>query len=121
MYYKLINRILLGLLMLVPGLMKLFVMGPSAVTGMFAGMGFPAPMLFAWILIILEVGCGAAILVNYKVRYTAIPPAIIMVVATILTVNWSTGASSGLLHLVAASSYLVLAMTRSSETGMRKR
>lgn len=36
-YIKVINRILLGLVMLISGLLKLFVMGPSAIVGMTQG------------------------------------------------------------------------------------
>lgn len=107
---KLVNRILLGLLMLVPGLLKLFVIGPSGVTSMLDGMGFPIPMFFAWILILAEIVFGIAILANYKIGYTAWPPIVILVVAVIVAQNWSNPSwSTILLHLVAASNYWLLA------------
>lgn len=109
-----VNRILLGLLMLVPGLMKLFVYGPSGVTAMFAGMGFPVPALFAWIVMLCEVVFGVAILANWKVKYTAWPPIVILLVAVLVTLPWSNIGStqwpSVLLHLVAISSYWLLSI-----------
>lgn len=108
-YLKLANRILLGLLMVVPGVMKLFVLGPDAVVGMLSGIALFswAPAFWAWVLMLSEVVFGLAILANYKLKYAVIPPVIIMLVAG-LVVNIGN-ASSLLLHLVAASGYLMLA------------
>ena len=108
-YLKLANRVLLGLLMLVPGLMKLFVTGPSGVAGMLSGLTLFAwaPAFWAWVLMLSEVAFGLAILANYQLKYTVIPPVIILLVAA-LTVNIGN-ASSLLLHLVAVSGYLMLA------------
>ena len=99
---ELIGRVLLGLLMLVSGLLKLFVQ---------SSLGFPVAAFFAWILIFSEIVFGIAILANYKLQYTVIPPMIILLVALIstnllqadslTTVNWS----GVFLHLVAVSSY----------------
>lgn len=110
MYTKLVNRILLGLLMLVPGLIKLFYMGSDAVTGMLSGMGFPAPAFFAWVLILSEIVFGLAILARWKLHYTVWPPIVIMLVAAVLGLMNSgvTGLSGFLLHLVAASAYFML-------------
>lgn len=105
--YLLLNRIILGLLMLVPGLMKLFVMGPDAVVGMMSGIGLFswAPAFWAWVLILSEILFGIAILAKWKLKWTTIPPAIIMIVAG-LTV-YTSNISSLILHLAAASNYLV--------------
>lgn len=75
------NKILLGLLMLVPGLTKLFVLGPDRVVGMLTGLGFPAPALFAWILILSEIIFGLAILARWKLEYTIIPAVIVLIVS----------------------------------------
>jgi uncharacterized membrane protein YphA (DoxX/SURF4 family) len=100
------NRWLLGLLMLVPGLMKLFVMKPSAVVSMLSGIGFPAASFFAWVLILSEIVFGIAILANWKMEYSVWPPIIIMLVAafTVAWGNWPTF----LMHLVIASNYLLI-------------
>ncbi len=112
MYFKVINRVLLGLLMLVPGLMKLFVMKPEAVSGMLDGFGFPAPLFFAWILIALEIVSGIMILGNWKTRYAVWAPIVILAVATILMLVGGSFAQidwiSILFHLTAISNYLLL-------------
>ena len=77
-------RVTLGLLFLVPGLSKL--MDPSGITGMLGGLGFPAAGLFAWILIIVEVLGGAALIIGKKVR-TAIWPLFIVLLVALLLVN----------------------------------
>lgn len=77
-------RLTLGLLFLVPGLMKL--VAPSMITGFLASKGFPAAGFLAWVLILAEVICGALILVGYKVKWAVIPPIVVLVVA-ILTVH----------------------------------
>jgi putative oxidoreductase len=75
-------RIALGLLFIVPGIMKL--MNPAMPTGMLEGMGFPAPMIFAWILLLSEIIFGLALVVGFKVRYAVWPLAVILLVATIM-------------------------------------
>jgi putative oxidoreductase len=101
------TRILLGLVMLIPGLMKLFVMKPAAVTGMLSGMPLFAwaPGFWAWVLILSEIIFGLAVLVNFKLRLTAIPPMIILVVAA-FTAHWANWGNM-LTHLALASMYWV--------------
>ena len=94
--------------MLVAGLLKLFVNGASGVTGMLQGIGFPIPGFFAWVLILSEILFGIAILADYKLKYTVIPPIIIMIIAGI-TVNWGRW-SNLILHLVVASNYWLIAV-----------
>ena len=110
-----INRILLGLVMLVPGLLKLFVMGPSAVSGMMSGIVLFswAPMFWAWILIIAEILFGIAILAKFKTDYASYGAAIIIFIATVfIHIKWAalgtTSWSSVLIHLVVVSNYLLL-------------
>ena len=103
---KTTNWILLGLLMLVAGLIKLFVMGPAAITGMLTGMGFPAPAFFAWVLILAEIISGALILLRWNLKYVVYVPMIILVIAA-FTANWGNWASF-ILHLVAVSNYWLL-------------
>ncbi len=120
MCVKLVNRILLGLLMLVPGIVKLTVFKPSGVTSMLSGMGFPLPMFFAWILILAEIVFGIAILANWKLEYTAWPPIVILLVAVVVTMNWSSPQWSNiLLHLVAASGYWMLGQGSSHGSQMK--
>jgi len=102
------NSILLGILMLVPGIMKLFVIGPSAVTGMLSSFGFPIAGFFAWILILAEIITGIAILARWNLKYTTIPPAIIIVFAGLLTSLSLQTLPLFLMHLVIASNYIYL-------------
>jgi len=102
-----VNRILLGLVMLVPGLLKLFVLGPSAVAGMLAGFGFPMATFFAWLLIVVEIGSGLAVLIGWKLEYTAIAPAVILVIAGLLV--YRTDYGNLLMHLVIASNFVAVA------------
>jgi len=102
------NRILLGLVMLVPGLLKLFVSGSDGVTGMLSGIALFswAPSFWAWVLILSEIVFGIAILASWRLKYTVWPPAVIMLVAafTVAWGNWPTF----LMHLAIASNYLML-------------
>ena len=105
-----VNWILLGLLMLIPGLLKLFVMGPAQVVTMLSGLPVlsSAPVLFAWALILSEIIFGILILAKYKLRHTTIVPIIILLVAS-ATVHWGSWPSV-LVHLTAASNYWLLGL-----------
>lgn len=103
-----VNWILLGLAMLIPGLLKLFVMKPAAIVTMLSGLGFPSATAFAWILILSEIVFGALILGRYKLKYTTIPPIIILLVAT-FTAHWANWTMM-IVHLALASSYWLLGM-----------
>jgi uncharacterized membrane protein YphA (DoxX/SURF4 family) len=113
-YFMMANSILLGLLMLVAGLTKLLVMGPDAVSGMMSGIALFswAPMFWAWVLIILEIGAGIAILSKWKLFYATKVAAIILLVATLtVTIKWTGGGTSWnsvILHLIAITNYLML-------------
>lgn len=106
---EMINRIVLGLVMLVPGLSKLFVSGSAGVSGMLSGLALFAwaPMFWAWVLILSEILFGIAILANYKLKYTVIPPVIILLVAAFAMAWGSWG--SFFLHLAAVFNLAVIA------------
>ncbi|MFB6245985.1 MAG: DoxX family membrane protein [Candidatus Pacearchaeota archaeon] len=110
------NLVLLGLLMLVPGLLKLFVQSPSGVSGFLSGMNLFAwaPMFWAIVLIIAEIGSGVAILTRWKLKYTAYIPVIILAVGIVFATDWSTVGKTSLwtrvfFHLIAIANYLMLA------------
>src|SRR3989344_71576 len=107
-YAGVVNRVLLGLLMLVSGLMKVFIIKPDNVTGMLSGIGFPAASFFAWVLILSEIVFGIAILAKWKLEYTVWPPIVIMIVAA-FTASWGNWPTV-LMHLVIASNYWMLGM-----------
>lgn len=108
------NRILLGLLMFVPGMVKLF-NGSEGVSGMLSGIFLFswAPGFWAWVLILSEIVFGIAILANWKIEKTKYPPVIILTVAVLfVTIKWdsigSTPWSSLIFHLLAIVNYLML-------------
>lgn len=113
-----VNRVLLGLVMLIPGLLKLFVMGPTAVAGMTGSIFLFswAPAFWAWVLILSEIVFGIAVLANYQTKYTAWPPVIILAIATLFVhVKWaalgSTSWSNVILHLIALWGFVMLGCT----------
>ena len=105
---KKVNWILLGLVMLVPGLLKLFVMGPSAVSTMLAEFGFPMATAFAWVLIVAEIVSGALILAQWKLEYVTWVPVVILVVAAFTA--WLGQWGNMLVHFALASNYVLLGM-----------
>ena len=72
-------RIGIGGIFLTTGIMK--IMNPPMVVGMLESMGFPGPTFWAWLLILVEILCGASVLVGFKLKWTTIPLAIVMLVA----------------------------------------
>lgn len=104
---KTVNRVLLGLLFLVAALVKIFVYKPSGVSGMLSGLGFPIPMFFAWVLILVELLGGLAILAKWKISYASYLLIVVMVVATFTSywANWT----QMLFHLAVASNLWVIA------------
>ncbi|RJQ22499.1 DoxX family protein [Candidatus Woesearchaeota archaeon] len=97
-------RIGLGGIFLIAGLMKL--MGPSGVVGMLANLGFPLPTAWAWLLIVTELLFGAAVLLGFQLKYTTVPLAIVLIVASI--VNFQSGVMMGLKDLVLLSGLISL-------------
>src|SRR3989338_2576905 len=98
-----VNWILLGLTMLVAGLLKVFVITPEGVSGMFAGLGFPAPTVLAWIVIVAEIVSGALILAKWRLKYVVYVTIIILIVAT-FTANLGNYVNM-LIHLALAANY----------------
>ncbi|MBU0466351.1 MAG: DoxX family membrane protein [Nanoarchaeota archaeon] len=103
-----VNWILLGLVMLVPGLLKLFVTGLAAIVGMLSGTPLFAwaPTFWAWVLILAEILSGILILAKWKVEKVIWFPIIILVVAT-FTAHWANWGNM-LVHLALASNYWLL-------------
>jgi len=83
-YSPTILRFFLGLLFVIPGFQKL--MNPSMITGMLEGLGFPAPTMMAWILLLSEIVFGMAILTGFRLNYSVWPLVFILLVA-IITVH----------------------------------
>ena len=75
-------RITLGLLFLIPGLSK--IMNPSMISGMLSGLGFPIAIVFAWILILVEIIFGILLLIGIKTEMALWPLFIVLLVALLL-------------------------------------
>lgn len=109
------NFIILGFIMLIGGLTKIFLMGVSGLSQMLQGIGFVIPTFFAWLLIIAEIGSGIAILAKWNLKYATIIPAVIVLVA--IAFYWTAPFLQGkvplqltqtLVHLGLASNYLLI-------------
>ena len=107
-------RIALGLLFLIPGIGKL--MAPEGVTQMLGGLGFPAPVVFAWILLLIEIIFGLALIIGFKTRFSVWPVFVVLLIATLLTalpkaygdISNPQAAMSLLWHLVGLAGLLVI-------------
>jgi putative oxidoreductase len=83
-------RVVVGIVFLMHGGQKLFVLGFGAVAGFLEQLGIPAPMLAAVVVTAVEFLGGLALLLGLFARWAAIPLAINMLVA-ILTVHLRSG------------------------------
>ncbi len=79
----LLLRLLIGISFIVHGYPKLFERGPEGVAGFFGSLNIPMPLIWAWIVSILEFFGGIALLVGVFTRIIAGLLAIIMVVAIV--------------------------------------
>jgi putative oxidoreductase len=77
-------RISVGLIFIVQGWSKLS--GIEGPTAMLSGIGFPAAAFFAWLLALVEVLGGIAVILGVYIRFAAKLLALVMVVA-LLTVH----------------------------------
>jgi len=80
-YGPTVLRIVLGLLFILPGINKFG--NPAMIIGMLGNLGIPAPGLLGWVLLLSEIGFGAAVLFGYKLKYTVWPLVLILAVATL--------------------------------------
>lgn len=76
-------RIGIGGIFLTIGILSLA--NPTAVKAMLLEMGFPITAILAWILIIIEILCGAAVLIGWKIKYTTIPLALLLFVSLVIS------------------------------------
>ncbi len=71
-YGTLVGRILLGLLFLLAGYYKLTGEGGvGGFAGGLEGMGLPLPILLAWVVVLIEIVGGAALILGYRVGHAA--------------------------------------------------
>ncbi|HYD93262.1 MAG TPA: DoxX family protein [Candidatus Paceibacterota bacterium] len=86
----LVLRLATGAIFLVHGLMKLMTMGLPGTTGFLASLGFPAPGLFAVLLIAAEVIGGAFLVLGLFTHWSAKVLAVVALVA-LFTVHLKNG------------------------------
>ena len=65
----LVGRLLMAALFLVAGIRKL--MGPAAAAGYFTKLGFPAADLLVWVVIAVEIGGAALLVLGWQTRRAA--------------------------------------------------
>jgi putative oxidoreductase len=93
------GRVLVAALFLQSGIGKLF--GFQATTGFISSAGVPFPELAAAVAIIVELGCGVALLLAYQVRWTALSLAAFTCVATVLFHNfWGAAPAAQILQKI---------------------
>jgi len=89
-YAPLPLRIGLGIILLVHGAQKIFVLGPGQVAGYLAKLGLEPSGFLAWVVILVEFGGGICLLLGLLTRVVGLLFAIEMVVAI-----WKVHASKG--------------------------
>ena len=79
------GRILMGLLFFVSGLSILFSDGgPATTAGYFTSLGIPMANIVVWLVILLKVGAGGAIILGKRVIESAAALIIFTLIATLL-------------------------------------
>ena len=86
----LLGRLILGVIFFAHGYQKFFEIGVENVAGFFQGVGIPAPLLFAWVVSLVEFFGGIALILGIFTRWAALGFAIVMLVA-IFTVKLPVG------------------------------
>ncbi len=81
-------RVVVGLVFLMHGWQKVFLMGVPGVVGMMGRMGAPAPAVTGPLVAAVELGGGGAVLVGLGTRWVAIPLAIDMLSAILIYHLW---------------------------------
>jgi putative oxidoreductase len=94
-------RLIVGYGFLAHGIAKV-VKGPENFALILGAIGTPLPHLMAWLTIVVEVGCGIAVLLGAYVALLSVPMAAILL-AAIFTVHLPYGFSSIKLMAVTAS------------------
>jgi putative oxidoreductase len=83
-------RLALGVVFVMHGGQKLFVLGPGGVAGFLGSLGVPFPAVNAWLVIAAELGGGLALLAGALTRLAGLATALTMIVA-MTTVHLANG------------------------------
>lgn len=112
------QRVLTGGAFVIAGCTQLFLIGNDRLELLFMQLGLPLAFLLAWLVPLVGLGAGIAVICNYRVRHTAWP-ALLLALGAAFTVYWyGPGSIKGapnwtqvFVHLVLASNLLVLALS----------
>ncbi len=107
-------RLTLGILFLVGGIMKIFVMGIPNVAGFFESLGIPIALFFAWVVGIVELVGGLMLILGLFTRQSALLLSVIMLVALLTAHLNGTFATA----LVPLGGTLALLFTGSGPLGL---
>jgi putative oxidoreductase len=77
-------RVVIGIIFAVHGYQKLALMGVGNVAEFFGGAGIPLPLVSDWIVTLVELLGGIALILGLYTRWVSIPLAIIMLVALLM-------------------------------------
>lgn len=81
-YGTMIGRMLLGLLFVFSGV-GIVLNGTAGTAGMITSLGLPAAMLIAWLVVIIKVGAGAALMLGYRAQQAALALIVFVALATL--------------------------------------
>ena len=81
-YAPFLLRLTLGILFIIPGVLKLI--NPGTIIGLLNDLGIPAATFFGWVLLLSEIIFGIAVLIGWHVDKTIWPLVLILAVATII-------------------------------------
>lgn len=88
----LILRIAIGATFIIHGYPKLFPSGPAGFGGFVQSLGFPAPMVLAWIVSFVEFAGGIAMILGLLVRYAG---ALMVIEMTVTSIRVKMGGGVG--------------------------
>ncbi|MDB5254658.1 MAG: DoxX family protein [Candidatus Nomurabacteria bacterium] len=84
----LLMRVIIGIIFFLHGIMK-FNMGINMTAGFFEQSAIPAPLLFAWLVTLLETFGGLALILGVATRAVALLLIITMIVAILVLMHFS--------------------------------
>jgi putative oxidoreductase len=112
-FAPLVVRVIVGVIMAAHGLQKLLA-GPANFGGFLAQLGVPAPTLMAYVVTLVELGCGILLIIGLFSRLAALLLTIDLVVAIVLVkvnvgfLSPESGGAGAELDLALIAGFLVI-------------
>lgn len=110
-------RLGIGSLFLVAGIFKFI--DPTKITGLLQNLGFPFSEFWAWLLVLVELLGGTAVLTGYKLKWVTPPLAVVLIVATV-TVAYKQPTNL-MIHIALLSGVVSLWLSGPGKFGLDKR